>query len=221
MSLFSSAIIDDIRVISEAKLASMAYFYFDFRDIHKQSRRDLISSVLFQLSAQSIHYRDILHRLYLSHHSSIQALSDGVLTECLKDMLLIQNEVPVYIFMDAIDECPNTSGVPSPRKEILGLVEVLVNLRLPNLRLCVTSRSEIDIRVVLEPLSSFRVSLHDQTGQKEDIADYIMSFVHSDRWMRRWREEDKELVIKELTERADGGSESHCALKPVAHVSII
>jgi hypothetical protein len=194
MSLFSSAIIDDIRVISEAKLASMAYFYFDFRDIHKQSRRDLISSVLFQLSAQSIHYRDILHRLYLSHHSGIQALSDGVLTECLKDMLLIQNEVPVYIFMDAIDECPNTSGVPSPRKEILGLVEVLVNLRLPNLRLCVTSRSEIDIRVVLEPLSSFRVSLHDQTGQKEDIADYIMSFVHSDRWMRRWREEDKELM---------------------------
>jgi len=221
MSLYSSTIIDDIRVISEDKLASMAYFYFDFSDIHKQSRRDLISSVVLQLSAQSIHYRDLLHRLYLAHYSGIQAPSDGVLTKCLKDMILTPNQVPVYIFMDAIDECPNTSGVPSPRKEVLGLVEELVNLRLPNLRLCVTSRPVIDIRVVLEPLSSFRVSLHDQTGQKEDIANYTRSFVHSDRWMRRWREEDKELVIQVLTKRADGGSESHYALIPVAHASII
>ena len=221
MSLYSSAIIDDIRDISEAKLASMAYFYFDFRDIDKQYRRDMISSLLLQLSAQSIHYRDILHRLYLAHYSGIQVPSDGVLTECLKDMLLFPNEVPVYIFMDAIDECPNTSGVPSPREEILGLVEELVNLRLPNLRLCVTSRSEIDIRVALEPLSSFRVSLHDQTGQKEDIADYIISSVRSDRRMGRWREEDRELAIRVLMERADGGSESHRALILVAHVSII
>jgi hypothetical protein len=221
MSFFGSAIIDDIRVIFEAKLASMAYFYFDFRDIDKQSRRNLISSVLFQLSAQSIHYRDILHRLYLAHYSGIQAPSDGVLTKCLKDMLLLPNEVPVYIFMDAIDECPNTSGVPSPRKEVLGLVKELVNLRLPNLRLCVTSRAEIDIRVVLEPLSSFRVSLHDQTGQKEDVADYIRSFVRSDPRMGRWRDADKELVIQVLTERADGGLDSHCALIPNSHMSII
>jgi hypothetical protein len=204
-----------------AGLASMAYFYFDFRDIDKQGRRDMISSLLTQLSAQSIHYHDMLHRLYLAHFSGIQAPSDGVLTECLKDMLLNQNEVPVYIFMDAIDECPNMSGVPSPREEILGLVEELLNLRLPNLRLCVTSRPEIDIRVALEPLSSFRLSLHDETGQKQDITNYIMSSVHSDRRMGRWREDDKELVIKELTERADGRSESHCALIPVAHVSII
>jgi ankyrin repeat protein len=204
--------IEDIETMRNAELASVAYFYFDFRDIYKQGRRDMISSLLFQLSAQSIHYHDILHRLYLAHYSGTQAPSDGVLTECLKDMLLIPNGVPVYIFMDAIDECPNISGVPSPREEILGLVEELVNLRLPDLRLCVTSRPEIDICVALEPLSSFQLSLHDESGQKEDIADYIRSFVHSDRIMRRWRKEDKELVNQVLTERADGGSESHCAL---------
>jgi hypothetical protein len=111
--------------------------------------------------------------------------------------------------------------VPSPREEILDRVKELVNLHLPNLRLCVTSRPEIDIRIVLEPLSSFRVSLHDQTGQKEDIANYIMSSVYSDPRMGRWREEDIELVIRVLMERADGGSESHCALIPVAHVYIV
>lgn len=181
----------------------------------------MVSSLLSQLSAQSIRYREMLHRLYVAHYSGIQAPSDGVLTECLKDMLLIPNEAPVYIFMDAIDECSNTSGTPSPREQILGLVEELVNLRLPNLRLCVTSRPETDIRDVLEPLSSFRISLHDQTGQKEDIAYYIRSSVHLDRRMRRWRGEDKELVIQTLTERADGGSGSHCSLIPVAHVPLI
>jgi hypothetical protein len=48
------------------------------------------------------------------------------------------------------------------------------------------------------------VSLHDEIGQKQDIADYISSFVHSDRRMRRWRDEDKDLVIKMLSEKADG-----------------
>jgi hypothetical protein len=42
-----------------------------------------------------------------------------------------------------------------------------------NLRIYVTSRPEIDIRKVVEPLTSRRVSLHDQSGQKEDIADYV------------------------------------------------
>ena len=69
-----------------------------------------------------------------------------------------------------------------------------------------TSRPEVEIREALEPLTSHRVSLHDQTGQKKDIEDYIRSVVYSDSEpiMRRWRKEDKDVVIKTLSERADG-----------------
>ena len=74
-------------------------------------------------------------------------------------------------------ECPNTSGVRSPRERVLSLIRDLVNLRLPNLYICVTSRPEVDIRVRLEPLTHRRVSLHDQTGHKDDIAKYISSEV--------------------------------------------
>ena len=89
---------------------------------------------------------------------------------------------------------------------MLQLVKELVRLRLPNLRICITSRPEIDIRDVLEPLTSRRVSLHDQSGQKYDIEDYVKSVVYSDSEpiMRRWRTEDKELVVEVLSERADG-----------------
>jgi len=124
--------------------------------------------------------------------------------ECLKEMLTHEAQGPTYIIMDALDECPTTSSVPSPREEVLELVEDLVGLHLPNLHICVTSRPEHDIRVVLEPLTPRPVSLHDESGQQEDIANYVASFVHSDRRMARWREEDKELVIKTLSEKADG-----------------
>jgi hypothetical protein len=113
-------------------------------------------------------------------------------------------QCPTYIIMDAIDECPITSSIPSPREEVLELVKDLVSLQLPNLRICVTSRPELDIRTVLEPLASYPVSLHDENGQKEDIIEYVRSFVHSDRRMQRWRGEDKDLVIGTLSEKAGG-----------------
>ena len=94
--------------------------------------------------------------------------------------------------------------MPTPREEVLDLVKGLVDLHLPNLHICVTSRPEIDIQTILEPLTSLRVSLHNQSGQKKDIVNYVSSIVSSDLKMRRWREEDRKLVIETLSERADG-----------------
>ena len=84
------------------------------------------------------------------------------------------------------------------------LIEKLVKLELPNLRLCITSRPEVDIRMSLVPLTCNLISLHDESGQKKDIEDFVCSVVYSDRNMRRWRDEDKKMVIETLSERADG-----------------
>jgi hypothetical protein len=121
-------------------------------------------------------------------------------------MITLPNQHPTYIIIDALDESPNTPGIPSPREKVLQFERELVEICVPNLRICVTSRPEIDIRKVLEPLTPFQVSLHDQCGQKKDIADYVRSVVYSDseQIMGRWRTEDKELVIKTLSERANG-----------------
>jgi hypothetical protein len=184
--------------------ASLAYFYFDFRDVDKQNLRNLLPSLLIQLSAQSDSCCDVLSRLYSTHNRGVKKPSDAAMIECLKEMVTDEAQGPTYIIMDAIDECPNTSGVPSPREDVLGLVDQLVGLHIRNLHICVTSRPEHDIHVVLEHLTLCPVSLHDESGQQEDIANYVTSFVHSDRRMGRWREEDKELVIKTLSEKADG-----------------
>ena len=188
--------------LRDAGTASMAHFYFDFRDVDKQRLHNLLPSLLIQLSAQSDSCCDILSQLYSSHDRGARRPNDRAMVECLKDMLILDVQ-PTYIIMDALDECPNLSTIPSPREEVLDFVEELVGLHLSNLHICVTSRPESDIQA-LGPLTSRAVSLHDESGQQHDIVDYVSSFVHSDRRMRRWREEDKDLVIRTLSEKADG-----------------
>ena len=186
--------------------ASMAYFYFDFRDINKQHWRDLVPSLLTQLFSRPGPRGDILSQLYSDHDDGAQQPNDDALKRCLIEMLSVRDSHPIYLIIDALDECPNTSQVPSPRNRIRQLLEELADLRIPNLRICVTSRPEFDIRDFLESLTSRRVSLHDQSGQKQDIADYVRSVVYlkSEPNMRRWRKEDKEFVIEMLSEQADG-----------------
>ena len=202
----SSAIIQHVITLRDAGLASVAYFYFDFRDVDKKNHRNLLSSLLKQFSSRSKPCLDILSRIYAACDAGKEQPSERALVQCLKDMLAAQSlsKLPTYIILDAVDECPNTSGLPTPREQVLELLKALADLGLPNLHVCVTSRPEIDIRTALEPLASGHFSLHDQPGQKRDIDEYVSAIVQSDTKMRRWREEDRKLVIETLSEKADG-----------------
>ena len=200
----SSTVIQDVQDLHETGLATFAYFYFDFRDSSKQDIRNLLSSLLVQLCAQSDTFCDILSDLYSTHDRGSRQPSKDALTQCLKKMLEIPGQRPIYIIIDALDECPNSSGLPSPRDQVLDILQELVDFDFPYLHLCITSRPEMDIRDVLDSLATHCISLHDESGQNQDIANYIHSVVHSHRKMRRWRAEDRQLVIDTLTERAGG-----------------
>ena len=197
-------IIRDLESLSNAGSAHVAYFFFDFKDTGKQDSRALLSSLLIQLSDQSEQFHGILHGLYLAHQDGSRQPADDSLMQCLKDMLATIGQVPIYLIVDALDECPNDSGIPSSRETVLELVKELVELRCPNLRLCITSRPEFDICTMLEPLATQQVSLHNESGQRRDINDYLTYVVRSDEKMKRWRDDDKTMVIDKLTEKADG-----------------
>jgi hypothetical protein len=172
-------VIQDIEAVCKAGNASMAYFYFDFRDAKKQTLRDLVSFLINQLSTRSGPRCDILSDLYSAKDDGKNHPSDIILVDCLIKMLTLPDQRPTYLIIDALDESPNTSGIPSPRETAaaLRLLKQLADLSLPHLHICVTSRPEVDIRNILEPLTSRRVLLHDQTGQRKDIADYVRSMV--------------------------------------------
>jgi len=181
----SSTIIEDIKTIRKSSSALVVYYYFDFRDRTKRDVRGLLTSVLVQLANASEKCLSILSQFHTeSKYGSEQP----------------------NIIVDALDECPNHFGAPSAREIALKFVENLVQAKYSKLFICVTSRPEQDINSILNPLApeERRVSLHDESGQKEDIIRYVHALVHSDRSMQRWRENDKRLVIDTLSELAGG-----------------
>ncbi len=202
--LTSSAIIENIISMGKSGPASLAFFYCDFREDVKRDLRGLVSSILIQLSHQSDSYYHIVSKFYSDHANGSHDPGDDELVECLKDILGVPGQAPVYLIVDGLDECSAISATPSPREKVLTFLKDLIDTRLPNLRICVTSRPEIDIKDVLEPLTFRSVSLHDETGQKEDIGNYIRAVVNTDPNMRRWKVADRELVIDLLIQKSDG-----------------
>ena len=188
----------------KAGLAALAFFYFDFREDQKRDLRGLLSSLLVQLCHQSDSYYDVLFEFYSDHARGLRHPSDDALVACLKNLLELPGLAPVYIIVDALDECPNTSANPTPRAEVLTLLEELIDSQFPNLRICVTSRPETDIKDVLDPLIFRSVSLHEQSEQRKDIEEYIKSAINTHPKNKKWKAEHKQMVIDVLTKKADG-----------------
>jgi hypothetical protein len=202
--LASSTIIEEIETMERSGLASLAIFYYDFTEDSKKDLRGLLSSVLVQLCRQSDSYCNVLSKFYSEHEDGCKAPSDDALVQCLKKLLSLPGQAPVYLIVDALDECSNLPAISSPREEVLTLLEDLINSQPPNLRICVTSRPEVGIKPVLEPLAFRSVSLHEERGQKEDIENYIKLVVKTNKKMRKWTPEHIQLVTEVLTRRADG-----------------
>jgi hypothetical protein len=66
----SSSIIEHINAMQKSGLASLAFFYCDFREEEKKDLRGLLSSLLVQLCYQSDSYCEILSKLLLGPQKS-------------------------------------------------------------------------------------------------------------------------------------------------------
>ena len=70
--------------------------------------------------------------------------------------------------------------------------------------MCVTSWLELDIRGVLDPLIFCSISLHDESGQKKDIEDFVKSVINTHPKKGVWKEKHRKLAIKILIEKLNG-----------------
>ena len=183
--------------------ASLAMYFYDFRDDLKKDLRGLLSSLLFQLCDQSDSYYNILSTFHSAHRDGLQSPHDDELVRCLVDLVKLPGPPPVYLIVDGLDESPNISPQSFHRDKVLSFLDDLVKAQLKNLRVCVTSQLEVDIKATLEPLAFRSVSLENESGQKKDIKNYIESIVHTDKNIKRWNLKYKQLVIDILTKKAD------------------
>ena len=207
MLLTSSRIIEYIWSMHQTEPAefNLAFFYFDHRDAAKLDARSLLSSLLIQLSNQSVQLYKTLSTIYKTHGHGSRQPREVELMRCLCDMIN-QGQSTVYIIVDGLDECPDSMGLASPRAEVLKILRELIGISLRGrVRLCITSRPEVDIRrmVLGRPTDcvGYTVSLDEDRGHREDIARYIEFAVPSE---KEWPDEDRKLVIETLTENCAG-----------------
>jgi hypothetical protein len=188
--------------LQKARQATLAYFYFNSNDDKKKNINDVLRSLLTQLAACSDRYCDILSDVYDNNHGR-KPHTDKMI-RCLEEMLEQPDQVPIYIILDGLDKCSNADDIPSARRQVFGLLKHLVDARLSNLHLCVTSRPEDDIQTALKAFRT--ISIQEEKGQKEDIDRHIKDVVYanSNTPMRRWDIETKNMAVDTLSKKADG-----------------
>lgn len=219
--IISSSIVHDIQADVDANIASMAYFYYDFRDHKKHSVDGFLSSLLVQFCAQSELCCDILSNVYSTHGRGSRRPTNETMRRCLVDMLKCLVQEPAYIVVDALDECPGNPGFPSPRATLLGLFRELVNLQWSNLHICILSDLDPEVEFVLYPLASRRVCLHEESGHSQDIIRYLRWMLSTHPKMKGWKASDKEVVINTLFRKAEGVYViPECHYRLIAHVPI-
>jgi len=204
-TVLTSAVIESLREEYKDGSGTIAYFYIEFGDLPKRRVRNLISSLLIQLAAQSDTRCKVLHDLYSKHGDGVRQPTDEALLESLKDMLKVSTQGPTFLIIDGLNEV-----LPSeqPQFEVIKVIESLVGLGLPDLRIWATCLAIIDPEVeeplALEPIASHSLCLHETKGHLDDIVFYIDWCIKENKRMKRWRHEDKVDTIQTLSKKGGG-----------------
>lgn len=172
----------------------IAFFYFSFSDESKQDESCMIRALLWQLSSQSSDRPVDLLQLYDAHKTGTPPST----TSSAYLRRLFGRFHRVYIFLDALDECPRLEG----RERVLKTLEEIQDWDVPNIHLFVTSRDEPDIRQSLNRLASDQIGMRN-AGIDRDITNFISRQLDEDRQLLKLSPYHDQIRIA-LTEGAKG-----------------
>ncbi|KAJ7114704.1 ankyrin repeat-containing domain protein [Mycena epipterygia] len=196
-SVLSSVVIKKLfkdRQPSVQGTVAVAYFYFDFRDEERQFVKNMLQSIIMQLSAQSPNPYLALDRLYNS--------SNGQTLPTYEQLLGILNELLLelsraYIVLDALDECTDPDL----------LIKFISSLR-------GWTRSPLHLLFTSQPREMFTVPFDgvehivlEPDTVRYDIQLFVSSEVHSKleklKHLKHWKDRTAEIITK-VVEKSSG-----------------
>lgn len=191
----SAAVLEEIlRSRDHETDLAIAYFYFDFSDVGKQSFKTALRSLLLQLIEDSPARLQDLEQLYRdAGNGSREPYDDNLQT--LLEKVVSQNQSK-YIVLDALDEC-------SDREPLLAFISSLITSSHPGLRILVTSRRERDIEESLKALTDYSINIQTSIVD-QDIRTYVMDRVEKDTKLRKWPDEVRKEIVSILMDKAGG-----------------
>ena len=194
-TVLCSTVAKDIRVYCESrKNATYAVFYFTFSDNQKQSYESLLRSLVAQLG-----WKEPALSMLTQACEKADASTPGV--EELERILLacIRSCDEFFLFLDALDECPEGSEV---RQNVLeGLERLAQEAR--NIRMFVTSREVTDVGESMQTLEAVPVSIAVRSVDS-DIQRYTSSQLSRDRKLSKLDVNTKNLIEDTISHQADG-----------------
>lgn len=184
---------------SVADQLPVAFYYFDFRDTHKQTCYGLIASLVRDLSRYSAVASSLVLDLYNIRHAGEHAPSIEELSSCLKDILESLQPRSSSILIDALDEC-------TERDTLLSFLERLHSWQIASVRVILTSRREVTISRRLEALNpSIRRLGFECCSVEDDIISYVRSVMEDpNSGLGRWGTEDRRDIERSLCNGAQG-----------------
>ncbi|KAJ7460217.1 hypothetical protein FB451DRAFT_1500560 [Mycena latifolia] len=183
-TILSSTIINTLRSRAEP----IAFFYFDTNNSGQQTVTQLLCSLITQLSVQTPMPDTTLAALWSSYARGQQLPTVSALISEALIPILREFTQPVYIVIDALDEC-------SERGKLLKSITQIVDAQLSNFHLLLTGRPEV-------PCMAHAVSVSLEGCVDQDIESYvteIMADLDVD-----WTPERKAQIKAGLLERSGG-----------------
>ncbi|KAJ7865857.1 hypothetical protein B0H14DRAFT_3595885 [Mycena olivaceomarginata] len=158
-TMLSSTIIATLR----ARAEPLAYFYFDTNNSEQRTVTQLLCSLVWQISARGPSPDTILNKLWRCSDGQDLPTDTELISDALIPILKELTE-PVYIMLDALDEC-------SERDHLLTTITTILDADLPNVHLLLTSRPEVPRSSTKLAEHAVPVCLEDCTHQ--DIESYL------------------------------------------------
>jgi hypothetical protein len=172
----------------------VAYFYFDYSDIDRQSVKILLSSLLVQLCKQVPELPDCVKILFERQEDGAQPPREKDLRAALASV--IKSFSQVYLALDALDEC-------TEREELMEYLDELLCADIEGLHLLSTSRQERDIAIGFDDHQPVKVGLEEEQVNG-DIKLHIRSKLTRDLRLKRLTEPTKAEIEVALLDGAKG-----------------
>jgi hypothetical protein len=194
-TVLCSTAIEDIRNTFEHDPdISHAFFYFSFSDEHKQYDGDLLLSLVAQLGWREPGLSML--RQAFGHSKRSVPRSDQ-----LEKILLasIRSCGMVYLFVDALDECPEDQDA---RQNVLDRIEKLTQ-GVSNLKVFATSRELPTIRDSMRALGCEPLRIAT-SAVDADILTYVANQLLSDRSFSRFGSATVDAIKATIANKSDG-----------------
>ncbi|KAJ7059379.1 ankyrin repeat-containing domain protein [Mycena amicta] len=191
-TIICSTVIEDLLVTPGSVLA---YFYFYYGEANKQSPRGMLCSIISELEEQLLHAPSPLLGLYKKLGSGAHEPSIPELTACLNSLVIALSGRPIFIVVDAVDECAKPKDLAPILNDLLHSVQGCMHV-------FVTSRPEDGVTKILHPLTTCELDL--SSAIKGDIALHLGHVLSKEHPFCSWKQVHRDRVFTHLLEHSDG-----------------